>query len=120
MHTYNLFKPISHGKTNPTKTDLDSFVFLHKNPIFMSVWVHPGCSDTKWYHHDPYRHKDGIFTQKYGAVQVYFGEVVLLCLLSAYNLKFVVYRLKWLVSLTANFFEVALAKMDKLYCTWWQ
>ena len=73
----------------------------------MSVWVHPGCGDTKWYHHDLDRHKDGIFTEKYGAVQVNFGEVVLLCLLSAYNLKFVVYRLvivKWLESLIQQTF----------------
>ena len=73
----------------------------------MSVWVHPGCGDIKWYHHDPDRHKDGIFTEKYGAVQVYFGEIVLLCLLSEYNLKFVMYRLvivKWLVSLTQQTF----------------
>ena len=55
--------------------------------------------------------------EKYGAVQVHYDEVVLLCLLSAYYLKFVVYCLvivKWLSkSDTTNFFEVALAKMDK-------
>ena len=43
---------------------------LHENPIFMSIWV-------KWYHHNLDRHKDEIFTEKYGAVQVHFGEVVL-------------------------------------------
>ena len=35
--------------------------------------------DTIWYHHNLDRHKDGIFKEKYGAVQVCFGEVVLLC-----------------------------------------
>ena len=39
----------------------------------------------KWYHynldghhHNPDGYKDGIFTEKYGAVQVCFGKVVLL------------------------------------------
>ena len=56
----------------------------------MSIWVHPGCDDTKWYHHDLDRHKEGIFTEKYGAVQVCFGEVVLLCLY--YKVS---YKLRW-------------------------
>ena len=37
------------------------------------------CSDrgnTKWYHHGLDEHKDRIFIEKYGAVQVCFGEVV--------------------------------------------
>ena len=46
--------------------------------IFISVWVHLGCGDTKWYHHNLDRHKDRVFTKKYGAIQVCFGEVVLL------------------------------------------
>ena len=60
------------------KMDMDSSVFLCKNPVFMSIWVCPGCGDTKWYHHDLDGHNDGIFTEKRGAVQVCFGEVVLL------------------------------------------
>ena len=57
-----------------TKTDLDSSIFLHKNPVFMYKWVCPGCDDTTRYHHDLDRHKEGIFMEKYRAVQV------LLCL----------------------------------------
>ena len=80
------------------KTDLDVSIFLHENPVFMSVWVvmmsvqvmviPSGIITTwmEWYHHnlDGHHHnrdghKDGIFTEKYGAVQVRFGEAVLLC-----------------------------------------
>ena len=59
--------------------DLDSSIFRRKNSIFISVWIHSGCGDTKWYNHNPDRYKDGIFMEKYGAIQVGFGEVVLLC-----------------------------------------
>ena len=61
------------------KMDLDCTVFLCKNFIFIP---RPGHSDTPWYHHNldgPRRtYKDGIFTEKYRAVQVHFGEAVLL------------------------------------------
>ena len=62
-----------------TKTDLDGSVFLCKNPFFMSVQVVvviPLGIITTWT--DPYGHKDRIFMEKYGAVQVYFGKLVLL------------------------------------------
>ena len=42
----------------------------------MYILVHPGCGGTKWYHHDVDSHKNGIFKEKYGAVQVYFDVVV--------------------------------------------
>ena len=35
--------------------------------------------DTTWYHHDSDRHKNGIFMEKYGAIQIHFDKVVLLC-----------------------------------------
>ena len=47
-------------------------------PLKSHFYVHPGHDDTKWYHHDPDGHKDGIFTEKYGGVQICFHEVVLL------------------------------------------
>ena len=44
-----------------TKGDLDGSVFLHEDPVFMSVRIHPGC-DTTWYHHNwDRRHKDRTF-----------------------------------------------------------
>ena len=61
-----------------TKMDLDSFAFLHENSIFMSVrvMVIPVNITTTWI--DPDGHKDGVSMEKYGAVQVYFGEEDLL------------------------------------------
>ena len=60
--------------------DLDSSPFLRKNPIIMSVQVMviPLGITTTWT--DPDGHKDGIFREKYRAVQVHFGEVVLQCI----------------------------------------
>ena len=62
-----------------TKMDLDGFIFLHENPIFMSVQVVVIPLDiiTTWT--NPDGHKDMTFTEKYEAVQVRFGEVILLC-----------------------------------------
>ena len=37
------------------------------------------------YHNDLDRHNDRIFMEKYGAVQVCFGEIVLLCLYLSYE-----------------------------------
>ena len=80
--------------------------YFTKTDSYFSVksrlYVRLGCGDTKWYHHDldghhhnPDGHKDGIFTEKYGAVQVRFGEVVLLCLANInYN-----YVHNWLVTI---------------------
>ena len=56
-------------------TDLDGSVFLHENPIFMSVRIHPGC-DNKWYYHNRDRHKDETLMYKYGTVQVTIYESV--------------------------------------------
>ena len=56
------------------KTDLHSSVFLCENPVFKSVRIRMGCDD----HHDPDGHKDMIFMEKYGAVQVCFCKIVLL------------------------------------------
>ena len=42
----------------------------------MTILVHPGCGGTKWYHHDVARHKNGIFKEKYGDVQVRFDVIV--------------------------------------------
>ena len=58
--------------TSPKQTS----IFLCENPIFMSIWV---MVYTTWFHHDQDKYKDGIFTEKYEAIQVYFGKVVLLC-----------------------------------------
>ena len=61
-----------------TQQNLDGSVFLHKNPFFMSVQVMVISLGiiTTWT--DPFVHKDRIFMEKYGAVQVCFGKVVLL------------------------------------------
>ena len=58
------------------KMDLDGSIFCHENPIFMSVWVVmiPLGITTTWM--DPDSHKDGVFTEKYGAIQVHFDKVV--------------------------------------------
>ena len=55
--------------------ELDGSVFLCEIPILCLS----GCGDTTWHHHNPDEHKEGIFMEKYGVVQVCFGEVVLLC-----------------------------------------
>ena len=44
-------------------------------PLKSCIYVRPGCGDTAWYHHDLDRHIYEIFMEKYGAVQVCFGEV---------------------------------------------
>ena len=63
------------------KMDFDGSVLLHENHVFIPVWVMVILSgDTKWYHNEPDGHKDRIFMEKYGAVQVCFGEVVMLWL----------------------------------------
>ena len=65
------------------KMDLDGSIFFHENRVFMSVqvWIDIKTilGDTMWCHLDLDRHKDGIFMEKYRAVQGRFGEVVLLC-----------------------------------------
>ena len=43
----------------------------------MFAWIHMSYGDTKWYNHNPDRDKDGIFIEKYGAVQFHFSKVVL-------------------------------------------
>ena len=72
-----------HSKTTLSKWTWTALYFSI-NPI------HPGRDDTTWYHHDLDGHKDGIFTEKYRAVLVHFGKVVLLCL---YCKRFWVIRL---------------------------
>ena len=51
--------------------------WLRISPSKSRLYVRPGCGDTK-YHHDLDGHKDEIFKEKYGTVQVHFGEIVLL------------------------------------------
>ena len=52
------------------KMALDGSIFLCENPVFMSVRVVviPLGITTTWM--DPDRHKDGIFMETYGAIQV--------------------------------------------------
>ena len=60
------------------------------------VMVIPPGITTTWT--DPGGHKDEIFTEKYGAVEVRFGEVVLLCTIYRFghDIMFVGYKSKQL------------------------
>ena len=51
---------------------------LNISPRKSNLYIHPGHGDITWYHHNLYAHKSrGYSQEKYGAVQVHFGKVVL-------------------------------------------